>query len=222
MKGQRLFPNVLYHGTDLQVFQYSPIERRNLSRICAEVSDYFYKRFLSDGMSIGSYSKYKKRNGNKLGNRWYDFFNSFQHYDSYKQHSEYYQYESFYVTTGFERAKTYARNGHIFGEQGNIAFNLYKAGVQIWEAESEIDPILRDKIDILEALNNKAPKPIVLAFKDIPECLLLSEKGEMIAWEEMERYYASNDTVSSFRCGSDFNINRYLDRIFIVNKPIVT
>ena len=113
-------PITLYHGTDKKLLDYSEKERIEIQKLCNQISDYCYYRFLDDGLSIYSPTNYKTKRGAEFGDYWYHFLDAFQKYDSRKKGSNLYQYGFLYLTGDRKKAENYARNAYIMGEQGSV------------------------------------------------------------------------------------------------------
>lgn len=196
------FPNDLFHGTDKKVLSYSQEKRDGIKTLCINIAEYFYQRFLEDGMSVLSISQYKEKRSAVIKDDWINFLRSFQQYDSHRRGSEYYQYDCFYLTTSKDRAKRYARLSFIYGEIGSIADCLYRSAKKIWGIRdlSDSSESIHQMITTFEAIRSKVPEPVILSFGKIPKMYLLRENGEHIDWPTMERYYTSRDLETSFRC----------------------
>ena len=175
-------PITLYHGTDKKLLDYSEKERIEIQKLCNQISDYCYYRFLDDGLSIYSPTNYKTKRGSEIGDCWYHFLDAFQKYDSRKKGSNLYQYGFLYLTGDRKKAENYARNAYIMGEQGSVTYWLYVAASKVWDLQMTN----RDLVDLLESFERLITKPhipILLVFTNIPKEDLLSERGKEIQWE---------------------------------------
>ena len=177
-------PITLYHGTDKKLLDYSEKERSEIQKLCTQISDYCYYRFLDDGLSIFSLSNYKTKRGSEIGDRWSQFLSAFQKYDSRKKNSTLYQYGSLYLTGDRKKAEGYARNSFIMGEQGIVAYWLYVAASRVWDLKRTSQDLV-EMFESFESLTTKPSIPIVLTFTNIPKDDLLSERGEEIEWEAL-------------------------------------
>ena len=177
-------PIVFYHGTDKKLLDYSEKERTEVQKLCTQISNYCYYRFLDDGLSIFSPTNYKIKRGSEIGvDCWSHFLNAFQKYDSRKKDSNLYQYGFLYLTGDRKKAENYARNAYIMGEQGIVAYWLYVAASKVWDLQSSQD--LVDLLERFESLIAKPRIPILLTFTNIPKDDLLSERGKEIQWEAL-------------------------------------
>jgi hypothetical protein len=177
-------PITLYHGTDKKLLDYSEKERSEIQKLCTQISDYCYYRFLDDGLSIFSLSNYKTKRGLEIGDCWSQFLSAFQKYDSRKKNSTLYQYGVLYLTGDRKKAEVYARNSFIMGEQGIVAYWLYVAASKVWDLKRTSQDLV-GMFESFESLTTKPSIPIVLTFIDIPKDDLLSERGEEIEWEAL-------------------------------------
>ena len=174
-------PIPLYHGTDKKLLEYSEKERIEIQKLCNQISDYCYYRFVDDGLSIFSLTNYKTKRESEIGDCWSYFLDVFQKYDSRKRGSNLYQYGSLYLTGDRKKAEVYARNSFIMGEQGIVAYWLYVAASRVWDLKRTS----QDLVEMFESLTTQPSIPIVLTFTNIPKDDLLSERGEEIDWEAL-------------------------------------
>ena len=177
-------PITLYHGTDKKLLNYSEKERIEIQKLCNQISDYCYYRFLDDGLSIFSLTNYKTKREPEIGDCWRNFLDVFQKYDSRKRGSNLYQYGSLYLTGDRKKAEVYARNSFIMGEQGIVAYWLYVAASRVWGLKRTSQDLV-EMFESFESLTTKPSIPIVLTFTNIPKDDLLSERGEEIEWEAL-------------------------------------
>lgn len=175
-------PIPLYHGTDKKLLDYSEKERSEIQKICTQISDYCYHRFLDDGLSIFSPSNYKTKRESEIGDCWRIFLEVFQKYDSRKRGSTLYQYGFLYLTGDRNKAENYARNAYIMGEQGIITYWLYVAASKVWDLKRDSQDLV-ELFERFERLTEKPSIPILLTFTNIPKNDLLSERGKEIQWE---------------------------------------
>ena len=181
MNSVNTVPIALYHGTDKKLLEYSEKERIEIQKLCNQISDYCYYRFVDDGLSIFSLTNYKTKRESEIGDCWSNFLDVFQKYDSRKRGSNLYQYGSLYLTGDRKKAEVYARNSFIMGEQGIVAYWLYVAASRVWDLKRTS----QDLVEMFESLTTQPSIPIVLTFTNIPKDDLLSERGEEIEWEAL-------------------------------------
>ena len=160
-------PITLYHGTDKKLLDYSEKERIEIQKLCNQISDYCYYRFLDDGLSIYSPTNYKTKRGSEIGDYWYHFLDAFQKYDSRKKGSNLYQYGFLYLTGDRKKAENYARNAYIMGEQGSVAYWLYVAASKVRDLQRNSQNLV-DLLESFERLIAKPQIPILLTFTNIP------------------------------------------------------
>lgn len=175
-------PITLYHGTDKKLLDYSEKERIEIQKLCNQISDYCYYRFLEDGLSIFSLTNYKTKRGSEIGNCWCHFLYAFQKYDSRKKGSNLYQYGFLYLTGDRKKAENYARDAYIMGEQGIVAYWLYVAASKVWDLQRNSQDLV-DMLKKFESLIAKPSIPILLTFTNVPKDDLLDERGKEIQWE---------------------------------------
>ena len=191
-------PAILYHGTDKKIIDYSEVERSEIQGLCTDVSNYLYQLFRDDGLSISTLFNYKAKRIAEIGDCWYSFLDAFQKYDSRKKGSHLYQYGSLYLTGDREKAAGYAKRSFIMGEQGNVAYWLFRSASKIWNMK-KLSPSYSNLFERFEKLTLLPRFPIILSFDDIMFDDLLSEEGVKLSWEMCENL----PLYSSFRLKPD-------------------
>ena len=186
---------LMYHGTDQNVLNMTEDERRRAAYVCGEISRISYSVLKENNVSFITNTAEQIISKNRLGDYWFIACNAMIKYESRVNNSALYQYDDLYITNSIERAMRYAKNSFVFGEQGSVAYDLYKGATFFTDFTSLLS---NEEIDVFNEflfMANREKQPVVVLFEDLPIEDIRFENGNRI--NGLDVY--SDNLIGSYR-----------------------
>lgn len=185
----------MYHGTDQNVLNMTEDERRRAAYECGEISRISYGILKENNVSYTTNTKEQVASKNRLKDNWFMACNAMIKYEGRVNDNALFQYDDLYITNSIERARIYAKNSFIYGEQGRVAYDLYKGASYFTDFNSGVSHEERGIINEFLNMTNRERQPVIVLFEDLPIEDILHENGNLV--RGLDVY--SESLVSSFR-----------------------
>lgn len=186
---------LMYHGTDQSVLNMTEEERRRAAYVCGEISRISYGILKENNVSYTTNTKEQVASKNRLKDNWFMVCNAMIKYEGRVNDNALFQYDDLYITNSIERARIYAKNSFIYGEQGSVAYDLYKGASYFTDFNSGVSHEERGIINEFLNMTNRERQPVIVLFENLPIEDILHENGNPV--RGLDVYTES--LVSSFR-----------------------
>ena len=186
---------LMYHGTDQSVLNMTEDERRRAAYVCGEISRISYGVLKENNVSYTTNTKEQAASKNRLKDKWTVVCNAMIKYEGRVNDNALFQYDDLYITNSIEKARIYAKNSFIYGEQGSVAYDLYKGASYFTDFNSGLSHEERGIINEFLNMTNRERHPVIVLFEDLPIEDILLENGNPVRGLDV---YSEN-LVSPFR-----------------------
>ena len=193
---------LMYHGTDQNVLNMTEDERKRAAYVCGEISKISYGVLKENNVSYTTNTAEQVLSKSRLRDYWFTVCSAMIKYEGRLNNSTLYQYDELFITNSIERAKIYAKNSFIYGEQGSIAYDLYKGASYFTDFNRGLLNEEEDIINEFILMSNRERHPVIILFEDLPIEDIRFENGKPVRGFDVY----SDDLVDSFRLD---NKNRY-------------
>lgn len=171
---------LMYHGTDQSVLNMTEDERRRAAYVCGEISRISYSILKENKVSYITNTKEQAASKNRLKDDWVIVCNAMIKYEGRVNDNALFQYDDLFITNSIERARRYAENSFIFGEQGCVAYDLYKGASYFTDFNSGLSREEREILNEFLNMANIERQPVIVLFEDLPIEDILFENGKPV------------------------------------------
>lgn len=192
-----IYEGKLYHGTDRKVLGKTSEERRELADICFSVSKAAYELLKAKGIvgAVECPDCYKEQ----LGDIWWEIQGSaIVPFRARLNGAELFSYGHLYVTNSKKRAIYYAEKSNIYGEQGNIAYLLYKV-LSLLNLKVEIPSEYKPDFEKFEKLIVADKCPLIVEMMEVDRDSICFENGNPVSDEFLKYAYDDKNMTITFR-----------------------
>lgn len=171
---------LMYHGTDQNVLNMTEDERRRAAYVCGEISRISYGILKENNVSYTTNTKEQAASKNRLKDDWFIVCNAMIKYEGRVNDNALFQYDDLYITNSIERARRYAENSFIYGEQGCVAYDLYKGASYFTDFDCGLSNEEKNIISEFLSMMNRERHPVIVLFEDLPIEDILFENGNPV------------------------------------------